>query len=77
MKWLYTFIGSLFGFIIEMILPIPQFFLDLGNTILTTEGIANYPGLPTVVKAITLIMAFLLLPSLGGASGYTLGSKRH
>jgi len=77
MKWLYTFIGSLFGFIIEMIFSFPQFVLDASSSILAYEGIANYPGVSLIISGIAPIIAFLMLPIFGGLSGYAIGSKRH
>ena len=67
--------GAVLGIIIELASPWSQVIMEQVNNVLAYPSISNYPGLSPLISVLGIFAAYLLLPGLGGAAGFGIGSR--
>ncbi len=75
MSILLAIVGILLGVAIELITPWSQIIMESAQNVLAIESIHNYPGLPSLIQALAIFAAYLMLPLGFGGLGCAKGSK--
>jgi hypothetical protein len=75
MNVLFGIIGAIFGVLVELLTPWSQIIMKYVNDCLENESLHNYTGLPTLILAVGIFLAYLLLPLGFGSTGFAIGSK--
>lgn len=63
-------IGALIGIFIEVVTPWSDIVMQHINSVLSDPSISSNPGLSSLIGALGIIAAYLLLPVFGAAGGF-------
>jgi hypothetical protein len=69
-------IGALVGVVVEFASPWSEVIMASIQNTLANESVHNYPGLPLLISLLGILVAYLMLPSIGAGIGFALGSDQ-
>jgi hypothetical protein len=71
----FAIVGTGLGILIELATPWSDVIMQQINSTLTDPSISTNPSLSSLIRALGIFGAYILLPSVGATGGFFLGSN--